>query len=75
MSKLPAQKQAYKNNPKPNGSCIANMGDPRHYHVKDGIGPVSIDPGKCSSIKLQKVTHVVLERRLFVIFCGFDLTN
>ena len=37
------------------------MSDPRHYHVKDGIGPVSIDPGKSSSIKLRKVTHVVLE--------------
>ena len=68
MSKLPAHQQAYKDNPKPNGSWIANMSDPRHYHVKDGIGPVSINPGKSSSIKLRKVTHVVLKRRLSVTF-------
>ena len=62
------ENSAYKNNPKSNGSWIANMSDPWHYRVKDGIGPVSIDQGKSSSIKLRKVTHVVSERRLSVTF-------
>jgi hypothetical protein len=43
------------------------MSYPWHYQVKDRIGPVSVDPDKNSSIKLQKVNHGISANRWVIL--------